>query len=91
MADVEQLRTKILEQFKNDGKKPQKQEKKAVAEKSAAPAAQPNVAMDDCLMGQMLEHQQRTTAVNTEAQKTKRSQIKEVLDKSLMKSLFRSM
>ncbi len=90
MADVEQLRKKILEQFKNGGEKPQKQ-KKVMAEKSAASAVKPNVAMDDCLMGQMLEHQQKTTAVNTEAQKTKRSQIKEVLDKSLLKSLFRSM
>ena len=88
MADVEQLRTKILEQFTKGGTKPQK--KKAV-EKSSAPVTKSNVAMDDSLMGKMLEHQQKTAAVNAEAQKIKCSKIKEVLNKPLLKSLFGSM
>ena len=89
MANIDpKLRARVLEQFTNGGKS--KQGKNPVKESTAADSRS-DATMDDSLLGQMLEHQRGSAAVNAEAQKIKRRRIKEVLDKPLLKSLFRSM
>ena len=86
MPEVDpELRKQVLERFT--------QGKKKVAEPKAASGSKSTVALDNSLLGNMVEHQNRVNQVNDEALKVKKQHIKETMTRSrkLMKSLFGNM